>query len=193
MWGSIWAHLTGGPSPLSALRDGIVWELRLPRILTAAAVGAGLALVGAIMRALTRNQLADPYLLGISPGASLGAVTVLLLGFAVVLPLAAFVGALLALAATLARAGAFGRITPTRTVLAGVAVSSLAAMHDLALAASHADHVVVLSSGRVVASGPTEQTPTEQTLTPGLIYGVYGVRAAWTRNPLAGRPLLAIG
>ncbi|GHF05832.1 ABC transporter permease [Pseudolysinimonas yzui] len=127
VWGSIWSHLTGAPSPLSVLRDGIVWELRLPRILTAAAVGAGLALVGAIMQALTRNQLADPYLLGISSGASLGAVSVLLLGFAVLLPVAAFAGALLALAATLALAGAFGRITPTRTVLAGVAVSSLAA------------------------------------------------------------------
>lgn len=127
VWGAIWSHLTGAPSPLSVLRDGIVWELRLPRILTAAAVGAGLALVGAIMQALTRNQLADPYLLGVSSGASLGAVTVLLLGFAVVLPLAAFAGALLALGATLALAGAFGRITPTRTVLAGVAVSSLAA------------------------------------------------------------------
>src|SRR5690606_25052917 len=127
VWGSIWAHLTGTTSPLSVLRDGIVWELRVPRILTAAAVGAGLALVGAIMQALTRNQLADPYLLGISSGASLGAVTVLLLGAAVVLPLAAFVGAVAALAATLALAGSFGRITPTRTVLAGVAVSSLAA------------------------------------------------------------------
>lgn len=126
VWGSVGAHLTGTESPLSVLRDGIVWELRLPRILTGAAVGAGLALVGAIMQALTRNQLADPYLLGISSGASLGAVTVLLLGAALVLPLAAFVGALLALGATLALAGSFGRITPTRTVLAGVAVSSLA-------------------------------------------------------------------
>jgi iron complex transport system permease protein len=127
VWGSIAAHLTGGESSLGVLRDGIVWELRLPRILTAAAVGAGLALVGAIMQALTRNQLADPYLLGISSGASLGAVTVLLLGLSLLLPVAAFAGALLALAATLALAGAFGSLTPTRTVLAGVAVSSLAA------------------------------------------------------------------
>jgi iron complex transport system permease protein len=127
VWGSIASHLTGGEPPLSVLRDGIVWELRLPRILTAAAVGAGLALVGAIMQALTRNQLADPYLLGISSGASLGAVTVLLLGFSLLLPVAAFAGALLALSATLALAGAFGSLTPTRTVLAGVAVSSLAA------------------------------------------------------------------
>jgi iron complex transport system permease protein len=127
VWGSILSHLGIGDSPLSPLRDGIVWELRLPRVLTAACVGAGLALVGALMQALTRNQLADPYLLGLSSGASLGAVAVLLLGATIVLPLAAFGGALLALVATLALAGALGRITPTRTVLAGVAVSALAA------------------------------------------------------------------
>jgi len=67
-------------------------------------------------------------------------------------------------------------------------VTVIAAMHDLALAASHADHVVVLAQGRVVASGPTAET-----LTPALILDVYGVRAAWTTNPLTGRPLLAIG
>jgi iron complex transport system permease protein len=126
VWASIGAHLGFGDSPLSVLRDGIVWELRLPRVLTAAAVGAGLALSGAVMQAVTRNQLADPYLLGLSSGASLGAVSVLLLGVAVLLPVAAFAGALAALVVTLALAGALGRITPTRTVLAGVAVSSLA-------------------------------------------------------------------
>lgn len=126
VWASIGAHLGFGDSPLSVLRDGIVWELRLPRVLTAAAVGAGLALSGAVMQAVTRNQLADPYLLGLSSGASLGAVSVLLLGIAVLLPVAAFTGALAALVVTLALAGALGRITPTRTVLAGVAVSALA-------------------------------------------------------------------
>lgn len=123
---AISAHLGIGTNPLDTLRDGIVWELRLPRVLTAAAVGAGLALSGAVMQAITRNQLADPYLLGLSSGASLGAVSVLLLGVAVLLPVAAFAGALAALAVTLALAGAIGSITPTRTVLAGVAVSSLA-------------------------------------------------------------------
>src|SRR5690606_14624334 len=49
-----------GTEPLSALRDGMVWQLRMPRILTAAAVGAGLALCGAVMQSLTRNPLADP-------------------------------------------------------------------------------------------------------------------------------------
>ncbi|MGV8884285.1 MAG: putative F420-0 ABC transporter permease subunit [Microbacteriaceae bacterium] len=126
VWASIASHLGLGTSPLAPLRDGIVWQLRLPRVLTAAAVGAGLALSGAVMQALTRNPLADPYLLGLSSGASLGAVSVLLLGAAILLPLAAFLGALLALGLTLLLASSLGRITPTRTVLAGLAVSSLA-------------------------------------------------------------------
>ncbi|MGW9404866.1 putative F420-0 ABC transporter permease subunit [Arthrobacter sp. NPDC055585] len=123
-----WLALTApGSGSLSPLQEAIVRDLRLPRVLTAAAVGAGLALSGAVIQALTRNPLADPYLLGLSSGASLGAVTVLLLGAAVVLPVAAFAGAMLAMAATLTLAGALGSITPTRTVLAGLAVSSLAA------------------------------------------------------------------
>lgn len=126
VWASVLAHLGVGESPLTPLRDGIVWELRLPRVLTAAAVGAGLALCGAVMQAITRNPLADPYLLGLSSGASLGAVSVVLLGLAVLLPVAAFAGSLAALAATLLLASALGAMTPTRAVLAGLAVSALA-------------------------------------------------------------------
>lgn len=126
VWRSIFAHLGIGESGLTVLRDGIVWELRLPRVLTAAAVGAGLAISGAVMQAITRNPLADPYLLGLSSGASLGAVSVLLLGAALLLPLAAFLGAMVALGLTLVLASSLGAITPTRTVLAGLAVSSLA-------------------------------------------------------------------
>ena len=126
VWASIASHLGLGTSPLPLLRDGIVWQLRLPRVLTAAAVGAGLAVSGAVMQAITRNPLAEPYLLGLSSGASLGAVCVLLLGASVLLPLAAFLGALLALGLTLLLASSLGVITPTRTVLAGLAVSAFA-------------------------------------------------------------------
>lgn len=114
-----------GSQPDSALRSSIVWELRMPRVLTAAAVGAGLGLAGVIMQAVTRNPLADPYLLGLSSGASLGAVAVIILGVGVLLPVAAFLGALVALAATLGIARSGGLLTPTRTVLAGVAVAAL--------------------------------------------------------------------
>lgn len=125
---SLAAHLGFGEPTLSPLRDGIVWQLRMPRVLTAAAVGAGLALCGAVMQAITRNPLADPYLLGLSSGASVGAVVVLVLGWGLLLPLAAFGGALLALVATLGlalAAGRGGRLAPTTTVLAGVAVTSV--------------------------------------------------------------------
>ena len=133
VWASIGHHLAllagrdVGEPPLGLLLDGVVWELRLPRVLTAAAVGAGLAVAGAVMQSLTRNPLADPYLLGLSSGASLGAVSVLVLGVAVLLPLAAFAGAVLALAAALGLAGSLGTLTPSRTVLSGLAVAQLCA------------------------------------------------------------------
>jgi iron complex transport system permease protein len=79
------------------------------------------------MQSLTRNPLADPYLLGLSSGASLGAVAVLVLGVSLLLPVAAFAGALLALAATLTLARTGGTLSPGRAVLAGLAVSQLAA------------------------------------------------------------------
>jgi iron complex transport system permease protein len=127
VWRSIAARLGLGASGLPELRDAIVWDVRLPRVLTAGAVGAGLAVAGAVMQSLTRNPLADPYLLGLSSGASLGAVAVILLGATIALPLAAFGGALAALVAALTLAGALGAVTPTRTVLAGLAVSHLCA------------------------------------------------------------------
>ena len=131
VWRSVATHvgLGGllGIEPLPLLQDGMVWQLRLPRILTAAAVGAGLAVCGVVMQSLTRNPLADPYLLGLSSGASLGAVLVLVAGWTVLLPVAAFGGAVAALVAALALAGAVGTLSPSRTVLAGLAVSQLAA------------------------------------------------------------------
>lgn len=128
-WSVIAHHLGLGGAPASATTDAIVWHLRVPRALTAALVGAGLAVAGAVMQGLTRNPLADPYLLGLSSGASLGAVAVLLLGLGAsvaataAVPLAAFVGAGAALAAALAIARMSGAVTPTTLVLAGLAVS----------------------------------------------------------------------
>lgn len=129
--GDVWAviaHRLGlvPDSPVSVLREGIVWELRLPRVLSAALVGAGLAICGAVMQALTRNPLADPYLLGISSGASVGAVAMLLFGATLLLPTGAFLGALAAMGLTLGLARALGAITASRAILAGLAVSALA-------------------------------------------------------------------
>lgn len=125
---SVLHHLgVAGVAAPPKLDDSIVWQLRLPRVATAAAVGAGLALSGAVMQSITRNPLADPYLLGLSSGASVGAVAVLVLGFAVALPAAAFLGALLALVATLTIARAGTSVSTGRTILAGIAIGQLCA------------------------------------------------------------------
>lgn len=129
--GEVWhtiAHHMGiaESSSISRLRDAIIWELRVPRVLVAAGVGAGLALCGAVMQALTRNPLADPYLLGLSAGASLGAVLFLLLGAGLLMPLGAFLGSGAALIFTLLVTRALGGATPVRAILAGISVSALA-------------------------------------------------------------------
>ena len=113
--------------PINSGQDSIVWQLRAPRVLLGALVGAGLALVGTVLQAVTRNPLADPHLLGVSSGAAFGAVIVVLyLGeFAglLSLPLAAFVGALASMLLVLAIASRGGRLESDRLLLAGVAVS----------------------------------------------------------------------
>lgn len=125
VWQTIAAHLHLADSSLSITQDAIVWDLRLPRILTAALVGAALAVCGTVMQAVTRNPLADPYLLGLSSGASLGAVIVIVASATIALPVAAFAGALAALTASILLAGAFGSLTPSRIILAGLAVSAV--------------------------------------------------------------------
>ncbi|MBT2897211.1 iron chelate uptake ABC transporter family permease subunit [Streptomyces sp. McG3] len=122
---TIGVHLGAPWQALPPLRDSIVWDLRLPRVLLAALVGAGLALCGAVLQAITRNPLADPYLLGVSAGASTGAVLVLVLGVgALGLPVGAFAGAVAAFGCVLLLLGrSFG--STTKVVLCGVVVSQL--------------------------------------------------------------------
>ncbi|WGX96705.1 iron chelate uptake ABC transporter family permease subunit [Nocardioides sp. L-11A] len=133
---------------VSVIDDKIVWQLRMPRILGAAATGAGLALAGAVLQSLTRNDLADPYLLGISGGATVGAVSVIVLGVSVgglvggaALGTAAFVGALVALALVLTLAtGRTGDLPPARTVLAGVAIGQICAAYTSFAVMMSGDH-----------------------------------------------------
>lgn len=105
----------------SNLTDRIIIELRMPRVLLAMICGAGLAVSGSVLQSVTRNPLADPYLFGISAGASLGAVLTLTGGLVIVpLPIAAFAGALIAIAivVSMARDGQVETL-----VLSGVAIS----------------------------------------------------------------------
>lgn len=113
--------------PLPRLLDSLIWDLRLPRVLMAAVVGAVLAVCGAVLQAVTRNALADPYLLGVSSGASAGAVVVVVLGIGaaqVGVTGAAFAGALLSfgLLMLLLRRGGLGAM---RIVLTGVIIGQL--------------------------------------------------------------------
>ena len=127
VWGVVWRRTTGG-APRPGTDDLIVWQLRLPRALLAALVGAGLGLVGTAAQALVRNPLADPYFLGVSQGASLGAVAALVLGLGaggglgLGLSGAAFAGALATFVLVWAVARRGGGFAPLRLVLAGVAI-----------------------------------------------------------------------
>ena len=121
----------GATSPLSAAGETILWTVRLPRVLLAAAIGGGLAVVGATLQAVFRNPMADAGLLGVGSGAAMGAVLAVRLGWAtdlfLALPLSAFAGAMTAALAVYVLAHAGGRGSVHGLLLTGLAVSSLAA------------------------------------------------------------------
>jgi len=124
--------------PLAPLTDSLIWQLRIPRVLLAATVGAALAVCGAVLQALTRNALADPYLLGVSSGASTGAVLVVVtgIGSTVGVTAGALAGALSAFGLLLLLLRGSG-LDSLRVVLTGVVVGQLfTALTSLLLMAS---------------------------------------------------------
>lgn len=127
VFSAVVAHLGGGETGLTPLRDGIVWNLRMPRTLLAAVCGAGLAVCGTVLQSLLRNPLADPFVLGVSSGASTGAVVVVVLGVGggvVSVSAGAFAGALCSFALVLLLSHALGG-SADRVVLSGVAAMQL--------------------------------------------------------------------
>ncbi len=127
--GDVVAVLSGA-DPSSAAAD-IVLRIRLPRVVLAILVGASLAVSGVLFQALLRNPLADPFVLGISGGAALGAILVLSLGGAVGLgyaavPPAAFAGSVCATLLLYAVAGIRGRVSATHLLLTGVVFNAFA-------------------------------------------------------------------
>lgn len=128
VWQVVFDHLTGHPR--ATVADAIVWQLRLPRVLLAAVVGAALTTAGSVVQVLVRNALADPFLLGISSGASVGATTVLLFGaFASLglwaLSVGAILGALGAMIAVFLVSRQGGTLAPLQLTLCGVVLAGL--------------------------------------------------------------------
>ncbi|PAB56208.1 FecCD family ABC transporter permease [Anaeromicrobium sediminis] len=110
--------------------ESIVWNLRFPRTLLAIIAGAGLSLCGIMMQALTKNPLANPYILGISSGASTGAVMIIIFGGSSIfgiqnVSIGAFIGALLASLLVFILSRQNGVFSSTRLVLTGVSIAAL--------------------------------------------------------------------
>lgn len=125
-------RLFGATHLIDKIDEGIIWSYRLPRAITAACCGAALALSGVVLQSLLRNPLAEPYLLGISAGASTGAVLVSVGGFgagAISMSFGALVGGIsaFALVAVLAAAsgGAYAARASGQIILAGIAGSQM--------------------------------------------------------------------
>ena len=117
---------TAGQGPV----HDIIWLLRLPRLVLAALVGMGLSVCGVIMQAVVKNPLADPYILGISSGASLGATAAILLGIGMALGenfvgIAAFIGAFAMSLGVLFISNLGGRSNSVKLLLAGMALSAV--------------------------------------------------------------------
>lgn len=129
VWRIILHHLTGSGTTGDPALDQIVWNFRAPRVVLAALVGTGLAVSGVVLQAVVANPLADPYVLGVSSGASLGAVLVITLTSGALGGLgvssAAFLGAVGAVVLVFLLGQRGGRLAPTRLVLSGVAVGYL--------------------------------------------------------------------
>jgi iron complex transport system permease protein len=128
VWHVVVAGLAGhAPNTVAGI---IVWQIRLPRVLLAAVVGAALTTAGSVVQVLVRNALADPFLLGVSSGASVGATAVLLLGaFASLgvwaISVGSVLGALAAMAAVFLVSRGRSSLSPTQLILCGVVMSAL--------------------------------------------------------------------
>jgi iron complex transport system permease protein len=120
--GQLWNALTDREA---SMQSQVVWELRIPRTFAALVTGGLLGLSGVIMQVLLRNPLADPYILGVSGGASAAALALLLSGLSAAwMPQAAFVGAIFSIFMVFGLANAGGRWSVTRLLLTGVVVSA---------------------------------------------------------------------
>lgn len=176
----------------SSLDRTIVVSARLPRVALAAVAGGGLATVGVAFQALLRNPLAEPYVLGVSGGAALGATLALVVGLSAlgpfVVPFAALAGGLAATALVYAVARARGPVTATDMLLAGVIVNAMASAAITFLktlvAASKAQELLFWLMGFL-------DVPSTSTLAAVALYTLVGCGVLWV--DAARLNLLALG
>jgi len=105
--------------------EAIIWNMRVPRVILGLIVGAGLSMSGSVMQSTVNNPIAEPYILGISAGATFGATFAIILGLKTVVGLGAFVGAILATVLVLIIASMQGRVTTSGLILSGTVVNAL--------------------------------------------------------------------
>ena len=110
---------------VSVAFEQIVWQIRMPRVILGFLAGSGLALCGCVMQAVVQNPMADPYILGVSAGATLGATGSLFLGIGTISGVWAFIGAGAACFLVLALSSADGKTTSVKLILSGMIVNAL--------------------------------------------------------------------
>jgi iron complex transport system permease protein len=128
----ILGKLSGAPEPFAGLNEifpVVVMDVRLPRILTAALVGGGLAMSGVVFQGILLNPLADPYTLGVSAGAAFGAALALLMNMSALgvysVPLCAFLGAVATLGAVIYLSAGGGGVSSSNLILSGIIVAAI--------------------------------------------------------------------
>lgn len=136
LWGALGKMISG--EPLTAMERVVLWDIRLPRLIIGILVGAGLAVSGALMQGLFRNPLADPGLVGVGAGGTLGAIFAIVLGSALpvwlsdivgnmLIPVSAFFGSWLVIVVLYRVSTRQGRTSVASMLLAGIALAALAA------------------------------------------------------------------
>ena len=164
----------------------MLWSIRLPRLIAAALVGAALAVSGYLLQALSRNDLADPYLTGVSSGAALGAAAAILLHFDLsLIPLFAFAGGVAAslLVAQLGRLPGRSGISVPRLLLAGIALSAIVTAAIQLLMNAFGSQAMSQGLNLWILGGLSGRTWDE--ITPCALYAAAGLTLAL----LAAKPL----
>jgi iron complex transport system permease protein len=175
-WLELWRILLGGDGARATAHGSIMLQLRLPRMLLGLGAGAALATAGVVFQAILRNPLADPYLLGLSGGASIGAAAVLMgpggWGHTPLLPVAAFLGSLAALLVVTKIAELSAAPGPTTLILAGVMVSAFCSalvMFLSAVSSSARVHGTMLWLMGSLAAPPQNLLPLFLAVTAGAV------------------------